>query len=68
MYKIAYADNANNFIIVGKGWGHGVGMSQWGAYDLGILGKTAEEILHAYFTDVEIIDYNYAKNYNRYSD
>ncbi len=62
-YKVAYAENENNFIIVGKGWGHGVGMSQWGAYDLAVLGKTAEEILHAYFTDIEIVHYTETKNF-----
>jgi SpoIID/LytB domain protein len=57
VYKIAYAEDENNFIFVGKGWGHGVGMSQYGARDLADLGSTAEEILSAYFMDIEIIDY-----------
>ena len=56
-YKIAYAEDPDNFIFVGKGWGHGVGMSQWGARDLAAKGYKAEEILDAYFTDVEIVDY-----------
>ncbi len=62
-YKTAYAENENNFIIVGKGWGHGVGMSQWGAHDLALLGKSAEEILNAYFTDIEIIHYTKTENF-----
>ncbi len=57
VYKIAYAEDEDNFIFVGKGWGHGVGMSQYGARDLAELGHSAEEILHSYFTDVEIVDY-----------
>ena len=56
-YKTAYAEDRDNFIIVGKGWGHGVGMSQWGAYELGLKGYTAKEILDAYFTDIDIMDY-----------
>jgi stage II sporulation protein D len=57
VYKIAYAEDEDNFIFVGKGWGHGVGISQYGARDLADLGYSAEEILHSYFTDVEILDY-----------
>jgi SpoIID/LytB domain protein len=30
----ASAPSATLFVIRGKGWGHGVGMSQWGAYGL----------------------------------
>lgn len=56
-YKIAYAENPENFIIVGKGWGHGVGISQYGAYDLAGMGYTAEEILEAYFEGIEIVKY-----------
>ena len=56
-YKIAYAENPENFIIVGKGWGHGVGISQYGAYDLALLGYSAEDILSAYFNGIEIVRY-----------
>ena len=38
----------------GKGYGHGVGMPQWGAYGLAEEGKTAEEIVRAYFRDVTV--------------
>ncbi|MBE6725482.1 MAG: SpoIID/LytB domain-containing protein [Ruminococcaceae bacterium] len=57
VYKIAYADDSDNFIFVGKGWGHGVGMSQWGAFDLAVRGYTAKQILDAYFYDVDILNY-----------
>ncbi len=40
--------------IEGIGNGHGVGMSQWGAYGRALAGQTAEEIIAAYYTDVEI--------------
>lgn len=55
--KVAYAENEDNFIFVGKGWGHGVGMSQYGARDLADMGYSADDILYSYFTDVEIVDY-----------
>ncbi|MBR3742398.1 MAG: SpoIID/LytB domain-containing protein [Clostridia bacterium] len=41
-------------MMSGKGYGHGVGMPQWGAYGLAEEGKTAEEIVHAYFRDVTV--------------
>ncbi len=38
----------------GSGYGHGVGMSQWGAYGMAEEGRTAEEIVKHYFRNVEI--------------
>jgi len=38
----------------GRGYGHGVGMSQWGAYAMAKAGKTAEEIVTHYFAGVMI--------------
>ena len=39
-------------LMRGKGYGHGVGMPQWGAYALAKEGKTAEEIVLYYFRNV----------------
>ncbi len=36
----------------GRGYGHGVGMSQWGAYALAEQGKDAQEIIESYFAGV----------------
>jgi len=36
-------------IVEGSGWGHGVGLSQWGALALGRTGATYEEILAHYY-------------------
>ena len=41
--------------LSGKGYGHGVGMSQWGAYALAQQGKDADEIINMYFKDVNIV-------------
>ncbi len=41
-------------IFSGKGYGHGVGMPQWGAYGMAEEGKTAEEIVRYYFNDVTV--------------
>ena len=35
--------------LVGRGWGHGVGMTQWGAYGKAKRGMSAAEILAAYY-------------------
>lgn len=40
--------------FVGRGYGHGVGMSQWGARGQGLLGRTYAEILRYYYSGVAI--------------
>ena len=39
-----------SFTFSGSGFGHGVGMSQWGAYGQAKEGRTATQILQYYFT------------------
>lgn len=39
----------------GKGYGHGVGMSQWGAYNMAQNKKTAEDIINHYYKDIDIV-------------
>ena len=41
--------------MAGKGYGHGVGMSQWGAYGQAEAGRSAEEIVLSYYQNVEIV-------------
>jgi len=41
-------------VIRGAGWGHGVGMSQWGAYGFALRGSGYREILRHYYTGTEI--------------
>lgn len=40
--------------VEGRGFGHGVGLSQWGAAALAEKGFTPEEIIHHYFAGVEL--------------
>lgn len=42
------------FTFLGRGWGHGVGMCQVGAYGLAKQGFTYDEILKAYYTGIEL--------------
>lgn len=45
----------NNFIIfTGKGYGHGIGMSQWGANNMAKEGTSFIEILKFYYNDCKI--------------
>ena len=44
-----------NIVMQGKGYGHGVGMSQWGARALAEQGKSPQEIIKYFFKDVEIV-------------
>ncbi len=39
----------NNIVFKGSGWGHGVGMEQWGAFTMAKEDKKAREIVEHYF-------------------
>jgi len=42
-------------VFYGKGWGHGVGMSQWGAEGFAENGMDYKEILKHYYTGVDVV-------------
>jgi stage II sporulation protein D len=46
--------NVAGFIFTGRGWGHGVGMCQVGAYGLAKQGLSYEQILKTYYSGIEI--------------
>jgi stage II sporulation protein D len=48
------AGRITGFAFLGRGWGHGVGMCQVGAYGLARQGFTYEQILKAYYTGIEL--------------
>jgi stage II sporulation protein D len=41
-------------VFKGDGWGHGVGMEQWGAYTMAEAGKKAQEIVKHYFPKAQL--------------
>ena len=43
-----------SYTFTGSGWGHSVGMSQWGAYGMAQQGFNYEDILKFYFTGISI--------------
>lgn len=40
--------------FIGRGWGHGVGMSQWGAYAMANKGYTYDAILSFYYSGIQL--------------
>lgn len=56
LYSIRYTvstDASGNFVFEGSGWGHNLGMSQFGAYSMAkYFDKTYKEILGFYYTGV----------------
>src|SRR3954447_26957461 len=42
------------FVITGHGWGHGVGMSQWGAYGYAQRGVSYDKIVTHYFPGTKL--------------
>lgn len=49
-----WKDKAGVFHFQGEGWGHGLGLSQWGARQMAKDGKSAHDILLHYYTGVSI--------------
>ena len=43
-------------VFEGRGFGHGVGLSQWGAYGMAEDGRSAPEIIQKYFPGVKIVE------------
>ena len=48
--------NGDEISFTGSGFGHGVGMSQWGAHQMADEGKTAEEIVLYYYSGVDLVE------------
>ncbi|HEX5702766.1 MAG TPA: SpoIID/LytB domain-containing protein [Pyrinomonadaceae bacterium] len=47
-------DRVTGFVFIGRGWGHGVGMCQYGAYGLAKQGLNVEQILKTYYTGIDL--------------
>lgn len=54
MHRSVDPDGVDRWTFYGKGWGHGVGMCQVGAFGMAFRGHSAEQIIRNYYTDVEI--------------
>ena len=47
----------SQFVFNGGGWGHQVGMSQYGAYAMARKGFTYDQIIRFYFPGTEVVAY-----------
>jgi stage II sporulation protein D len=52
--KTQDADGMDRYTFYGKGWGHGIGFCQVGAYGMATSGWTAQQILTHYYTGIAI--------------
>ncbi len=50
-FRVNRPNGSGNFVITGRGFGHGVGLSQWGAYHLANQGYNYHQILLYYYRD-----------------
>jgi stage II sporulation protein D len=51
---VPVASGKTLFVLTGRGWGHAVGMSQWGAYGMAKQGATYQQILAHYYRQTTI--------------
>ena len=56
-FKVVTTGNIVHFY--GRGWGHGTGMSQWGAHGLALQGATYTDILDHYYRNTTVGDVSY---------
>ena len=52
--KTSLEGSVEAFTFIGKGWGHGVGLCQVGAFGMAREGATYQEILHHYYSGVAL--------------
>jgi stage II sporulation protein D len=54
--RFTIAPTPTGFLFSGRGYGHGLGMSQWGAYNLAQQGMKYPKILAHYYQGVQLIN------------
>lgn len=57
-YNVAYDSTTDSYTFSGKGYGHGVGMSQIGAKYRALAGQTYDQILAFYYDGTSIVTMN----------
>lgn len=56
--KVRAAQGDAEFLFLGRGWGHGVGLCQNGAFGMALAGATYDEILRHYYTGIQIVPFS----------
>jgi stage II sporulation protein D len=52
--EVRVVSKAQSYVLHGRGWGHGIGMSQWGARGMAEEGYNYRQILEYYYKNVEL--------------
>jgi len=53
-FRVNRNGSSGNFVVSGRGFGHGVGLSQWGAYNLANSGYNYQQILAHYYRNTTL--------------
>ena len=53
--ELAKDGSVRQFVLTGKGWGHGVGLCQVGAFGMAQAGARYEEILKHFYSGIELV-------------
>ncbi len=53
--RVEDPDGQVEFVFLGRGWGHGVGLCQNGAFGMALSGQTYDQILRHYYTGIDIV-------------
>ena len=53
--RLTPPDGEPGWLFSGRGWGHGVGLCQVGAYGMGLRGHSYDRILDHYYTGLELV-------------
>ncbi|GEM_PF-1968071 len=62
LYDIKKVAGASEWQFYSRGYGHRVGMSQYGAYGRARAGQDYKTILKAYYTGIDVVQYNIGRN------
>jgi stage II sporulation protein D len=53
--ELAKDGSVRQFVFTGKGWGHGVGLCQVGAFGMAQAGASYEDILKHYYSGIDLV-------------
>lgn len=60
VHKARGAQGETEFVFLGRGWGHGVGLCQNGSYGMALEGAAYETILRHYYSGIDIVTFDKA--------
>ena len=60
VHKARGPQGETEFVFLGRGWGHGVGLCQNGSYGMALEGASCDAILKHYYTGIDIVTFDRA--------